>query len=208
MGINELLDIAGGLSPRYTGISGIRMMWCSSSWPAGTSSGRCSRSSPGHGPGNHAHFGGASDFEVFGVWFAREDFEAWTFINVLLEMGPGTRSGRPASITLPGSADTSGRWRRKLAWPRRRVRPVLAHPDERVHYFGGGRRHRSRRPRPANGCSAHRTPPALRPPFGGGCEGMSTGLEVRRTRHWSSLLCPGREEISAWEGQSWWPGLS
>lgn len=36
-------------------------------------------------------------FDVFGDWFARDDFEACTFINVLLEMGPGHRLGQ-ASI--------------------------------------------------------------------------------------------------------------
>ncbi|NUU33069.1 TetR/AcrR family transcriptional regulator [Arthrobacter sp. C9C5] len=36
-------------------------------------------------------------FDVFADWFAREDFEACTFINVLLEMGSGHRLGR-ASI--------------------------------------------------------------------------------------------------------------
>ncbi|MDQ1060214.1 AcrR family transcriptional regulator [Arthrobacter globiformis] len=36
-------------------------------------------------------------FDVFGDWFERDDFEACTFINVLLEMGPGHPLGE-ASI--------------------------------------------------------------------------------------------------------------
>lgn len=36
-------------------------------------------------------------FDVFGDWFASDDFEACTFINVLLEMGAGHRLGQ-ASI--------------------------------------------------------------------------------------------------------------
>ncbi|MEO5778803.1 MAG: helix-turn-helix domain-containing protein [Arthrobacter oryzae] len=36
-------------------------------------------------------------FDVFGDWFQREDFEACTFINVLLEMGPDHPLGK-ASI--------------------------------------------------------------------------------------------------------------
>jgi AcrR family transcriptional regulator len=36
-------------------------------------------------------------FDVFGDWFQRTDFEACTFINVLLEMGPGHTLGQ-ASI--------------------------------------------------------------------------------------------------------------
>lgn len=36
-------------------------------------------------------------FDVFGDWFQRDDFEACTFINVLLEMGPGHPLGE-ASI--------------------------------------------------------------------------------------------------------------
>ena len=40
-------------------------------------------------------------FDVFGDWFQREDFEACTFINVLLEMGPGHPLGQ-ASIGYLG----------------------------------------------------------------------------------------------------------
>ena len=36
----------------------------------------------------------------FGDWFQREDFEACTFINVLLEMGAGHPLGRRASDYL------------------------------------------------------------------------------------------------------------
>lgn len=36
-------------------------------------------------------------FDVFADWFARDDFEACSFINVLLEMGPGHPAGQ-ASI--------------------------------------------------------------------------------------------------------------
>lgn len=36
-------------------------------------------------------------FDVFADWFAREDFEACSFVNILLEMGPGHPLGK-ASI--------------------------------------------------------------------------------------------------------------
>lgn len=41
-------------------------------------------------------------FDVFGDWFQREDFEACTFINVLLEMGPGHPLGRASIGYLTG----------------------------------------------------------------------------------------------------------
>jgi hypothetical protein len=45
-------------------------------------------------------------FDVFDEWFRREDFEACSFINVLLEMGIGTRPGTPACVI----SRTSDRW--------------------------------------------------------------------------------------------------
>jgi AcrR family transcriptional regulator len=41
-------------------------------------------------------------FDVFGDWFLRDDFEACTFINVLLEMGPGHPLGRASIDYLTG----------------------------------------------------------------------------------------------------------
>jgi AcrR family transcriptional regulator len=41
-------------------------------------------------------------FDVFGDWFQREDFEACTFINVLLEMGPGHPLGKASIGYLTG----------------------------------------------------------------------------------------------------------
>ena len=41
-------------------------------------------------------------FDVFGDWFQREDFEACTFINVLLEMGPGHPLGKASIDYLTG----------------------------------------------------------------------------------------------------------
>ena len=41
-------------------------------------------------------------FDVFGDWFQREDFEACTFINVLLEMGPGHPLGKASIGYLSG----------------------------------------------------------------------------------------------------------
>ena len=39
-------------------------------------------------------------FDVFDEWFQRDDFEACSFINVLLEMGPDHPLGRASSIHL------------------------------------------------------------------------------------------------------------
>lgn len=47
--------------------------------------------------GNNAEERLLAVFDVFGDWFQRADFEACTFINVLLEMGPGHPLGQ-ASI--------------------------------------------------------------------------------------------------------------
>ena len=78
-------------------------------------------------------------FDVFGDWFQRDDFEACTFINVLLEMGPGHPLGE-ASIGylarirghIQALAEEAG-----LERPDR-IRPLLAHPDERLHHFSDG----------------------------------------------------------------------
>jgi AcrR family transcriptional regulator len=50
-------------------------------------------------------------FDVFDDWFQRDDFEACSFVNVLLEMGPTARSGAPTPIILPTSAALSVRSR-------------------------------------------------------------------------------------------------
>jgi AcrR family transcriptional regulator len=39
-------------------------------------------------------------FDVFNDWFQRDDFEACSFINVLLEMGPGHPAGRACTVYL------------------------------------------------------------------------------------------------------------
>jgi AcrR family transcriptional regulator len=39
-------------------------------------------------------------FDVFHDWFQRDDFEACSFINVLLEMGPEHPAGRASSVYL------------------------------------------------------------------------------------------------------------
>lgn len=39
-------------------------------------------------------------FDVFHEWFQRDDFEACSFINVLLEMGPNHPAGRASSVYL------------------------------------------------------------------------------------------------------------
>src|SRR5579859_7956044 len=52
-------------------------------------------------------------FDVLDEWFRREDFEACSFINVLLEMGPST----PRAVRAWSTSITSAR--RWAAWPRR-----------------------------------------------------------------------------------------
>ena len=39
-------------------------------------------------------------FDVFGEWFRRKDFEACSFINVLLEMGPEHSAGKASVVYL------------------------------------------------------------------------------------------------------------
>lgn len=54
-------------------------------------------------------------FDVFGEWFRRKDFEACSFINVLLEMGPEHSAGKASVVYLQniraivrGLADEAG----------------------------------------------------------------------------------------------------
>ena len=48
-------------------------------------------------------------FELFDEWFHREDFEACSFINVLLEMGPGHRVGQASVRHLASIRSIVGR---------------------------------------------------------------------------------------------------
>ena len=85
-------------------------------------------------------------FDVFGEWFARDDFEGCSFINVMLELDdPGSpvrqRERAPAARDprlhrRPGAGGRRGR--------RRRLRAPVAHPHEGLHR--GRRRGRSARP--------------------------------------------------------------
>ena len=54
-------------------------------------------------------------FDVFDEWFRRDDFEACSFINVLLEMGTEHPAGRPASVTSRTSGPSSASSPRKPA---------------------------------------------------------------------------------------------
>ena len=83
-------------------------------------------------------------FDVFGEWFARDDFEGCSFINVMLELDdPGSPVRRdqraPAAEIrgfIGGLAEEAGRGRC------RRLRAPVAHPHEGLHR--GRRRGRSR----------------------------------------------------------------
>jgi AcrR family transcriptional regulator len=59
-------------------------------------------------------------FELFDEWFQREDFEACSFINVLLELGLDTLRGAPACAIWRTSARSSE------ASPRKPVCAILA----------------------------------------------------------------------------------
>ena len=72
-------------------------------------------------------------FDLFDEWFHREDFEACSFINVLLELGAAHPAGRASIEHLENIrsvvrqlAEEAG-----LSDPDV-VRPLLAHPDERL----------------------------------------------------------------------------
>jgi AcrR family transcriptional regulator len=52
-------------------------------------------------------------FDLFDEWFHREDFEADSFVNVLLELGPAHPAGRAS--TSGTSARSSRSWPRKPA---------------------------------------------------------------------------------------------
>ena len=86
-------------------------------------------------------------FDVFGEWFAREDFEGCSFINVMLELDdPGSPVRRESVRQLLGDPRLHrrpGRGGRRRG--RRRLRAPVAHPHEGLHR--GRRRGRSRRPR-------------------------------------------------------------
>ncbi len=58
--------------------------------------------------------------DVFGDWFLREDFEACSFINVILEMGPSHPLGRSGIDYLARIRTTSKPWPKKLASPGRK----------------------------------------------------------------------------------------
>ncbi|BAS06899.1 transcriptional regulator protein [Arthrobacter sp. Hiyo4] len=64
-------------------------------------------------------------FDVFGDWFLRDDFEACSFINILLEMGPAIPWARPASTTWPGSGAMCRTSLSRQGWTAPRISPAL-----------------------------------------------------------------------------------
>jgi AcrR family transcriptional regulator len=62
-------------------------------------------------------------FDVYDQWFQDEDFEACSFVKVLLEMGRPILWARRASNTWPGSASRFGSWPMRPAWRTRRRSP-------------------------------------------------------------------------------------
>ena len=99
-------------------------------------------------------------FDVFGEWFARDDFEGCSFINVMLELDdPGSPVRRESVRQLSeirgfiaGLAKEAGVRRR------RRLRAPVAHPHEGLHR--GRRRGRSA----GRGPGARARHPAALPP--------------------------------------------
>ena len=77
-------------------------------------------------------------FDVFDEWFHREDFEACSFINVLLEMGPQHPAG-DASVEYLDHIRSIVRRLRRRSGPARHgvVRPLVAHPHEGLDRLGG-----------------------------------------------------------------------
>ena len=99
-------------------------------------------------------------FDVFHDWFQkREDFDGCSFINVLIELGAThPRTGRhPIPGRRPLRSSPTRRNRRPAR--RRRLRPVVPHPDEGFHHRRRRRRPRGCAPRPGHGPHPHRTTP-------------------------------------------------
>ena len=99
-------------------------------------------------------------FDLFDEWFHREDFEADSFVNVLLEWAPPTLPAR-ASIEHLGKVraiiDETSRGSRSAGY--RIVHPVLAHPDERIDRLRRCGRPRGCQARPSDGQATDRTTP-------------------------------------------------
>ena len=83
-------------------------------------------------------------FDVFGEWFARDDFEGCSFINVMLELDdPGSPVRQDSVRRLHAIRGFIGGLAREAGVDeRRRLRAPVAHPHEGLHR--GRRRGRSR----------------------------------------------------------------
>ena len=118
-------------------------------------------------------------FEVFDEWFRREDFEACSFINVLLKGGPPAPRGHGQHAS-PGEHPVRGSRPRQGSRPARShlVRALVAHPDEGIHRRGRGRRRRSGAASGIDGPPADRPVPLLVGPPGApvGAKSLDEGL--------------------------------
>ena len=73
-------------------------------------------------------------FDVFGEWFARDDFEGCSFINVMLELDdPGSPVRRESVRQLSEIRGFSGSGAGGRSRGARRLRAPVAHPHEGLH---------------------------------------------------------------------------
>ena len=82
-------------------------------------------------------------FDLFDEWFRRDDFEACSFINVLLEMGRGDPAGDACVHYLRNIRGVVGRLaeeaglRDRNAQLHRHLHPSPRHADAAANYRGG-----------------------------------------------------------------------
>ncbi len=93
VGVDEVIEKAGVAKATLYRTSLRRTTSCSRSSSAASSAGprTSSRREPSRGSTPEEQL--LAIFDVFDEWFRREDFEACSFINVLLEMGPEHPAG-------------------------------------------------------------------------------------------------------------------
>ncbi len=122
-------------------------------------------------------------FEAFDEWFRREDFEACSFINVLLELGPRHPAGSASVRHLEnirsivrGLAEQAG-----LRDPGV-LRSLLAHPHEGIDHRGRRGRRGCRAASPVDGPPPDRRPPLTPRTEGLTVTGPSSALRLRRRR--------------------------
>ena len=103
-------------------------------------------------------------FDAFDEWFRREDFEACSFINVLLELGPQHAAGSASVAASREHPLDRARTRRGSGSPRAGLlRTLMAHPHEGVDHRGGRGRRRGGATSPDDGAAPDRRSPLTSP---------------------------------------------